>query len=457
MKTYSLVTILILVLFLFSTLGCYERSFCGDELCNDNENYQNCPEDCSNTNTIFDTWYSVPEPGTQYYSWKITETNLTLTNLEDNSTIILDVNYYDDQTISFTGAFDIQYDYNIEEISTDEKILHIYNQFNYQKLINQPKEEIRDYEYCGNLNCGANETSEICLADCGTIPINIFMENGSNKDQINLLFVFNKYSDPSLIESDLEKFVDKFADHNGLFAYSPLKENINEFNVYYTDFNLNCYPTGNTQHGSGENCVNRANHIARMTNSRIVITILDFDGIEMLGLGGSNRVLMSRVAGPVSEKTLATKMLVHEFGHAFANLSDEYSNTMATMDLSNRPNVDITGCPTWCSGDLNTQVPRFEDFNNFITCAKNITNNFEDYYQEDPYTGACGAIPSQYSFDETNIGVNCIDETGCYWNAKGITNYRSSQNSLMRFWETSNEFNRISREAIQSKIDELTR
>ena len=124
MKTYSLVTILILVLFLFSTLGCYERSFCGDELCNDNENYQNCPEDCSNTNTIFDTWYSIPEPGTQYYSWKITETNLTLTNLEDNSTIILDVNYYDDQTISFTGAFDIQYDYNIEEISTDELSQH---------------------------------------------------------------------------------------------------------------------------------------------------------------------------------------------------------------------------------------------------------------------------------------------------------------------------------------------
>jgi len=433
---------------------CGQIGYCGDGLCNNTETSTSCPKDCNTIeNLIFGKWYSIPTPGTSNTLWDINETNATLTDFDQDLRVVLDINYYDESKISLTGTYDLQFDYTIETISDSEKILTLIHPFNYQRLINKPKNEIRDYEYCGNLYCGEDENANTCLADCEHVEFNTVMENGENK--INLLFVFNKYLEQSLIEEDIEKFVDVQGDYNGLFAYSPLKENIDKFNVYYTDFNLNCYPTENIQDGSGEDCVNKANHLSVMKNATIVAVILDMEGISQLGLGGSNRITMSRLAGPVGEEFLATKMLVHEFGHAFANLGDEYTNYGATTDLSNRPNVDVIGCPKWCSGELNTTVPRFNDFNNFMACVKEFTNNFKDYYMEDSYTGACGINPAQYSFEENNLGIGCQEGTGCYWNAKGIINYRSSQNSLMKYWEVADGFNEISRKAIQKRINEL--
>ena len=437
------------------SIDCGNTYYCGDGICQENETYETCSKDCGSLEPqIFGKWYSIPTPGTNYFQWDINKTNAVLTDFSTDTRLILDVNYYDNSKISFTGTYDLQFDYNVEIISNSEKILTLIHPFNYQKLINKPKDEITDYEYCGNLYCRVNESIENCLADCGDVQFKTFMENGQD-NKINLLFIFNKYQDKELIESDIEKFVDIEDTYDGLFSYSPLKENINNFNIYYTDFNLNCYPSGNIQHGTGEDCVNIADHLAIMTDSEIVAVILDMNDAINLGLGGRKRITMARLTGPVGEYRLATGVLAHEFGHAFVNLGDEYVNYSATIDLSERPNIDIAGCPKWCSGDLNTMVPRFDDFNNFMICAKEVTNNFDDFYTEDPWTGICGDHPGNYSFENVDLGLGCREGTGCYWNSKGITNYRSSETSVMKHPSNISGFNIISQEAILKHINEL--
>jgi hypothetical protein len=42
----QLIIVFVLLVFVILTIGCFQKSYCGDDVCNDSENYFNCPEDC---------------------------------------------------------------------------------------------------------------------------------------------------------------------------------------------------------------------------------------------------------------------------------------------------------------------------------------------------------------------------------------------------------------------------
>ena len=146
---------------------------------------------------------------------------------------------------------------------------------------------------------------------------------------------------------------------------------------------------------------------------------------------------------------LSTRAMVHEFGHAFVNLGDEYENDLQAADYTERPNIDSEGCPKWCSGELNEEADCYDEYLEFRTCLYNATNNLtEEYSEECNYNNI---------LTNCNLGKDCQEGTGCYFNAKSVIAFRSSERSIMKYpSEDPFEFNTISKEAILNKINSLS-
>ncbi len=276
--------------------------------------------------------------------------------------------------------------------------------------------------------------------------------SGNSDDKIDLIYIPDSYNNNGLWIQDVEAFNEKF------FDVEPMKEYKNKFNIWRVDlpdnysFDRNSgdsYLTGNAQ--------NKVKSIARdcvdldvSDDTAIVINKnLDF------GAEGGDIIDLGRTREFNGKENLAWPTLIHEFGHFIANLGDEYENTGSLFDMSERPNVDLEGCPKWCSGVLNQTVYYddapgnvYLDYINFKECLYNATNNLTRDY-------TYGSCNYPWYMTEVNFGTGCLESTGCYWNAKSLISFRSSRESIMRHPDTEFEFNLISKEAIISKLNTL--
>ena len=174
-------------------------------------------------------------------------------------------------------------------------------------------------------------------------------------------------------------------------------------------------------------------------------------------------------------------ILLHEFGHSFGNLADEYSYDSLSFQPPQDVNCDIASseiaCPKWCSGqpieveelknaicnDVNDKescVNKYKQgmpcdwiretkvfgetgcVNELSLCApitdKEICEGIHDNYAidslcywldtPDPYFKS-NCIPT--GADGINIGIDCIANTGCYKVCGYMDWFRSSYHSRM--------------------------
>lgn len=304
-----------------------------------------------------------------------------------------------------------------------------------------------------------NSTSSSALNKISPVspPLDFCKEilfNGASDKKVDIVFIPDGYSSKEKWISDVSGLVDLNGTSKGFFSVEPMKSNKNKFNVWridvmnksYWDFNYNQLSLDKKQEilDLVERCVNYNMLFIVVNNSNH----LDYDG--GFGMYEDSAALIYSLSGNSDGKYLSQRELLHEFGHGFVNLGDEYRGS-EFQDFSNRPNVDVEGCPKWCSGKMNTSAKDYSKYLTQKSCLYNVTKNLT--INRGNWTRLCGFG----DFDEIDFGIGCRTGTGCYWDAKSSIMFRSSKDSIMKFQNVEPaEFNVISRDAILRKINSLT-
>jgi hypothetical protein len=232
------------------------------------------------------------------------------------------------------------------------------------------------------------------------------------------------------------KFIDYNAEGYGLFSKEPFKSNKNLFNVYLLNIkeDKNCQiPDENG--GDQGGCMLWAKEKAELCGSFDTVVVLSND---LSGTGGQSGYAFTaldfaQVTPFIHDKEIAlgnpeiyinpaVKTFIHEFGHSFGGLKDEYSTLKIYDDPAQYPNCDSFGCPKWCSGSPVLPEPQYTE------CSK-ITDETE--CKNAALTPSCQWIQIYGNYvcmgtnSNLNFGVDCLDGYGCYQGCEGLNDYRS--------------------------------
>ena len=160
-------------------------------------------------------------------------------------------------------------------------------------------------------------TTTVSTGDCVTL-----INNGDPNDKADIVFMGVGYD-----SSQMDQFVNSIEQGTDkIFSVEPFKSNKNKFNVYYTKKFL--------VSGFSKNDVIKLASDCPCTH-RIVIDNRNpsdccytyFSGYLLTDKNGQG--------------------VVHEFGHLFGDLYDEWSLKTTYCDYSPAPNCDVAGCPSW--------------------------------------------------------------------------------------------------------------
>jgi len=173
-----------------------------------------------------------------------------------------------------------------------------------------------------------------------TFPVKTIFENGPRDNRINMVFVGDGYqiAEMSKYNNDVQNTVDK------IFNESPYKEYKNLFNVYAIEVPSN--ESGTDHPGTASDCPYKDSVFRKDTYFN---TTFDTGGIHRLLTAGNytalNNVLMNNFpdydmvlmvvnhkwyggsGGTISvfsTDTQSAEIAIHEAGHSFADLADEY-------------------------------------------------------------------------------------------------------------------------------------
>lgn len=276
------------------------------------------------------------------------------------------------------------------------------------------------------------------------------LENGSTDKKIDLLFIPQNVIDFDLLESKIKDILYKAnPDPNmhpiSFFNTEPFKSYKNGFNIAYINKNIDedffkCWreepdpngpPKWHLGHGCDDELIKEA---YKIFNPDYIIVIFDNFPPGYNSLGGEIQYL---------EMDLGDELgftFIHEFGHQFGGLADEYIVTISpsyycggfeqeqgfnecianySKAVAIYPNVDTLGCPKWCE---NYNINKLLEENKI--CGQ--INNAEDCASHGDIGQSCTWFNFKHPWFNTNcvlaqgfenIGINCEENTQCIFGA----------------------------------------
>ncbi|MFH1170086.1 MAG: hypothetical protein V1704_00780 [Candidatus Vogelbacteria bacterium] len=279
------------------------------------------------------------------------------------------------------------------------------------------------------------------------------------KKTINFFFVAEKFAD-----SDRNEFLNQINTFLGLsgndpltvFQYTPFSEFRDNYTVKYQfipDKDYECAPSIEGTPNDRRFCFNTTVALQSLASSCgesayetdfiVVLSKKSFrssaDAYTLEEIDPRTRILrlslnLDDIPPEKRERVLGNfkKIVLHEFGHSLGSLSDEYIEYAKEgyKPIANigAANIDIIGCPGWCSGQPNTASPYYDDYLSYQSCTANL--NVMDSQDDDRFK-ACYESVSPEAFEQ-NFGQSCQVGSGCFWGAGATNGFRSLQNSLMR-------------------------
>jgi len=215
--------------------------------------------------------------------------------------------------------------------------------------------------------------------------------NGEPEDKIDIVFLGHGYEEVGEFARDINGYI------NNIFSITePFKENMDKFNFFRIDrfSSLGCSIKGSGfQHFISCDEFSVKNVASECPNDYIFI-LVDRSKIKDI-----IQPVRSSAFSNLAKISTADKkfVLLHEFGHTFADLDDEYVDEgyYRDIDFSGSPNCDSFPCANW-----------------------------ED-----------------------------IEDTGCFKGCSINEFYRSSKESIMRNYYKSEEFGILNTRIIKSNID----
>ena len=301
-------------------------------------------------------------------------------------------------------------------------------------------------------------------------------ESGDPAQKVDLLLLGDGYT-----ADEQEAFIAKARELTDiLFATPPFKERMNDFNIWAlapaADESGVSRPSTNTYRdspiGATYDAFRSVRYVLTMENKKMrrIASSTPYDFVEILTntdvYGGGGIYGLFSTAAANSE--WAPYLFVHEFGHHFAGLADEYYTSAAVYESGGEivepyePNVTALLNPEdlkWRhlvapNTPLPTPWPKAEYEEHSIAVqerrAKMRTDNVSEAEMNGLFHFTKDHVDSLFSTAEYKNAVGAFE--GAMYEAKGY--YRSEQNCLM-FTRTDN-FCLVCRAAINKVIDEYT-
>jgi len=309
---------------------------------------------------------------------------------------------------------------------------------------NDSDEEIIEYKFILTDNQG--NINEIKPFEDAT-PIEILADNfkcekifgtAPNNIAINVVLFVSKFSQE---EVELTKFNDY---HEKLFEKIPFDTRKDNFNFFLLT-SANEFGTPAISHSIVKNeC-----ELDFLDQDQVILLLKD----SFISTGGGGRAAVS-VPDPLTNTHYITFM--HEFGHSFGRLADEYRGSNWYKRFSSpvfdpdRPygiNKDIEGCPRWCNGQLNEGSDAFQYYVGYMDCVEPYKHDPTAEEYNDPLLYCWDFWSKELNEEYTSniplddpglllnidLGSDCREQTGCYLGAGGMGAFRSLQNGIMRF------------------------
>jgi hypothetical protein len=231
----------------------------------------------------------------------------------------------------------------------------------------------------------------------------------------------------------------------GILSVKPFRSNRHLFSFYKIDFNseIGCVEVGI----AGRRCLPWVEELMSFCENPTVGIVLVADERTRLGRlkSGGHRFGDTEFGSVKGHNIITTdgfyrvlpSTTVHELGHVFG-LEDEYISAALVYDdaLGVKENCDDRGCPSWCSGELNTNSGCYEGYIGFIDCMREKRGEGGPVSHDDSVECA-NMFPGDYT--ECDLGLGCEDGTGCYPNCNGWGIFRSVKTGLMSYYDFEND------------------
>jgi len=247
---------------------------------------------------------------------------------------------------------------------------------------------------CDKTNCNTDERKNaVIFEDSATVKGTELTGNcvsihssGDPSKKLDIIFLAHNYKDFSIFASDVSLHT------NTLFSIEPFKSNSNRINIWRVDknFDLGCY---------GDWAIfcdaTKVAEAAYNCPADQVVILTEFAGG---GCGGYSTV-NARLEG-------ANRTTVHEFGHCFGDLLDEYlygDKSTESGVIPHGPNCDDSSCDAW-GGMLGTSCIKDCSFTNWYRPTnQSVMNNHWDiknFYFNSPSVRQLQNLLNAYS-DQT--------------------------------------------------------
>lgn len=187
--------------------------------------------------------------------------------------------------------------------------------------------ECISYQCCSDSQCSALETCNLqlhaCVEKSGCISV---INNGDSKYKADIVFVGDGYTSNQELKDDVSKLVDYDGSngYNGIMSVEPFKFNKNKFNIWMIK-------AGNSirHYDNGEPYREDSLRIAAqcsMADYQLIISKRDFRSYCFFA-GDCYISVGEKIDGCGKFEECEGRLVLHEFGHGFAQLADEYTET----------------------------------------------------------------------------------------------------------------------------------
>jgi hypothetical protein len=151
---------------------------------------------------------------------------------------------------------------------------------------------------------------------------------------------------------------------------------------------------------------------------------------------------------------------IHELGHIWGHFEEEYPDVYIpqSRNYNNVFNVDAEGCPKWCSGTLNTTSFCYSDYLWYQDCTSQIPDPPQEHIEE---WMQCFVLAQKEgrNLPMCNLGIECIEDAGCYWSAESISDWRAYPITVMvggSYWdEFGYGYGMINEQYLSQRLAEL--
>jgi len=376
--------------------------YCGDGICQENENYETCSKDCDKQINFSQAYLEITPSIFRLNKDIQIEMSFKSNIGEDLTELVIDQTFFSLTDITGnTEIFPATQDNNNKSIYLTPKI----SQLNLVpgKINISSKLVTNGFEFSAN--------GEFLLIDANTF--NCEKVFGSNETNNNILIASSNYSSEtiSIFESESEKY------YNSLISKKPFLQNLDRFNIYLLTSFEDIHP--NPGQGILESDYLEFENICNVPLTTILV--IERGGNSAHAGGKIGFVSEHILENPNSDSTIT---FLHEFGHAFGGLGEEY----VAMRYENNTqiqyfeNQDIEFCPKWCSGKPNITNECYQRYVDFQECTANDKSNqniINCFGTDMDYILSC------------NIGTDCPLNAGCYLGADTLSRYKSFVGGIM--------------------------